>query len=131
MTFVERIGSVSVTVPELHMHPCCSIPESGSSFCWKQVMEGGEPAPVLEGPGVMIPVGAAFVNFGESTLEVIVPGAAVFVAGGMSKSIGGRVRETSTTDAEVGMKEPVSASADATNQRHWAQQIQRQQLQQR
>ena len=29
-TPVARRGSVSVTVPELQMHPCCSMPESGS-----------------------------------------------------------------------------------------------------
>ena len=77
------------------------------------MIEGETSARVLEGPGVMVPIGAALVMFGEPTGDMIVPVIAAFVAGGMPKSMGGRLRETSTIDAEVRINEPVSASTEA------------------
>lgn len=79
-------------------------------------MEGMEPPgvlEVLEGPGVMVPVGAALVLVEETLPVVIVPIVVAVAASEMPKSIGGRLIETSTTNAGVRLSEKVSASREA------------------
>ena len=79
-------------------------------------MEGMEPPIVLEvlvGPGVMVPVGAALVLVEESLPVIIVLVVVAVAASEMPKSVGGRLIETSTTDAGVRLREKVSASREA------------------
>lgn len=79
-------------------------------------MGGREPPvvlEVLEGPVVMVPVGAALVLVGWSLPVVILPVVVAVAASEIPKSMGGRLIETSTTDAGVRLNEKVSASREA------------------
>ena len=90
---VARRGRVSVTVPEVQMQPCCSMPESGSSFCWLQVILGGGADDVLEGPVVMLLVGPPL----EADVMETVPVAPI------PKSMAGRDTDMVLIDAGVGL----------------------------
>ena len=68
---------------------------------------------VLEGPVVMVPVGAALVLVEESPPVVIVPVGIAVTGSEMPKSMGGRLIETSTADTGVRLRVKVSASREA------------------
>ena len=68
---------------------------------------------VLEGPVVMVPVGAALVLVEKPPPVVIVPVGIAVAGSEMPKSMGGRLIETSTADTGVRLRVKVSASREA------------------